>query len=95
MTKGDLVTAVYKRLADSGLLSKRMVKDVIDGLVLEISDRLTAGKDIRVDKLGRFFVRERAARTGHNPRTGEPIEIQASNAVKFTPASSLKRAVNQ
>ena len=59
-----------------------------------IAASLAKGEDVRLAGFGAFETRERAARTGRNPQTGEEIAIAASTSVGFKAAAQLKRAVN-
>jgi DNA-binding protein HU-beta len=58
-----------------------------------IESELAAGGEVAITGFGRFSVAQRAARQARNPRTGEPIEIPAGRAPRFSPGSQLKRAV--
>jgi DNA-binding protein HU-beta len=58
-----------------------------------IAKGLKKGEKIRLTGLGILQVRKRAARTGRNPQTGEPIKIKASKKIAFRPAKELKEAV--
>ena len=60
----------------------------------EIERSLLAGKPVTLHGFGTFELKKRDARTGRNPRTGEPVEIAASTSVAFKPAKALKDALN-
>ena len=90
MNKNDLVAAV----ADSTGLSKADCTKAVDGVFDAITDSLKAGTEIRLVGFGTFSVSRRAASQGRNPRTGEPIQIPASNQPKFKAGKGLKDAVN-
>jgi DNA-binding protein HU-beta len=62
---------------------------VLDG----IADQLADGNQVVLSGFGTFETRERAARTGRNPQTGESIDIAASTSAAFKPAAALKRRV--
>ena len=74
-----------------------MAKKQADAMLTEMVDlvarHLKKGDKIRIDGLGMFQVRKRAARMGRNPATGEPIKIKASKKVAFRVAKELKEAV--
>jgi DNA-binding protein HU-beta len=59
-----------------------------------ISSELAAGGDVALPGFGKFSVSRRAARTGRNPSTGQPIHIASSNAARFSPAT-LKQRLNR
>lgn len=66
----------------------------LDAVVATITAALERGERIPLPGFGTFETRERAARTGRSPQTGEPIEIAASVVPAFKPAAALKRAVS-
>ena len=59
-----------------------------------IADALGRDEPVAIAGVGKFVVRERAARRGRNPHTGEPVDIAASKAASFKPAKALRDAVN-
>ena len=91
MNKQDLVTAVAKD-AD---LSKSKAALAVDAVIAAIKTSLKKGDDVRLVGFGTFTVAKRAATTGRNPRTGEPIKIPASKQPKFKAGKDLKEAVNK
>ncbi len=90
MNKNDLVTAV----AENTGLSKSDCAKAVDGVLDAITDSLKAGTEVRLVGFGTFDVKRRAASKGRNPRTGEAIDIPASNQPKFKAGKGLKDAVN-
>ena len=90
MNKNDLVAAV----ADSSGLSKTDAAKAVDGVIDAISNSLRNGSTVRLVGFGTFSVSRRAATTGRNPRTGEQINIAASNQPKFKAGKGLKASVN-
>lgn len=90
MNKNDLVAAV----ADSTGLSKSDAAKAVDGVFDSISGSLAQKQEVRLVGFGTFSVAHRKASTGRNPRTGESIQIKASNQPKFKAGKGLKDAVN-
>ncbi|MBE1236961.1 HU family DNA-binding protein [Phaeovibrio sulfidiphilus] len=90
MNKNDLIAAVAERSE----LSKADATKAVDAVFDAITDALKAGDEVRLIGFGTFAVSERAASTGRNPRTGEPIEIAASKQPKFKAGKVLKDALN-
>ena len=90
MNKNDLVAAVS---AGTGL-SKSDCTKAVDGVFDAIADSLKAGTEVRLVGFGTFSVARRKASVGRNPRTGERINIAASNQPKFKAGKGLKEAVN-
>lgn len=90
MNKNDLVAAV----AESTGLSKSDAAKAVDGVFESISGSLSKKEEVRLVGFGTFSVAHRKASTGRNPRTGETIQIKASNQPKFKAGKGLKDAVN-
>lgn len=90
MNKSELVDAV----AESADLSKAAAGRAVDSMVGAITDSLKQGEQVTLVGFGTFLIRERAARTGRNPRTGEAIEIAAAKNPAFKAGKALKDAVN-
>lgn len=80
-------------LADDHELSKKQTEAILGDLVTKVTNHLKNGDRVRIVGLGILQVRERAARVGRNPATGEPIEIKASKKIAFRPAKELKDAI--
>jgi DNA-binding protein HU-beta len=90
MTKKELLDALAAKTDSSGPAADRAVS----ALVEIISDTLKKGDSLTLPGFGTFEVRERAARTGRNPKTGEELKIAASKVAAFKPGAALKAAVN-
>jgi DNA-binding protein HU-beta len=90
LNKNDLVAAV----ANSTGLSKSDAAKAVDGVFDSISGSLSKKEEVRLVGFGTFSVAHRKASTGRNPRTGESIQIKASNQPKFKAGKGLKDAVN-
>ncbi len=91
MNKTELVDAV----AESADLSKASAARAVDATLAAISGTLAQGDQVALIGFGTFLVRDRAARTGRNPRTGESIDIAAAKIPAFKPGKALKDAVNK
>ena len=90
MNKSDLVDAI----AESAGLSKADGGRALDAFVDTVTSALKSGDSVSLVGFGTFSVRDRAARTGRNPRTGETIQIKASKNPAFKAGKALKDAVN-
>jgi DNA-binding protein HU-beta len=90
MNKGELVDAV----AGSAGLSRAEATKAVDAVLNAIEGTLAKGGSVSLVGFGTFTVKSRAARTGRNPRTGEAIQIKASNVPGFKAGKGLKDAVN-
>ena len=91
MKKSELVTLI----ADKTGLSKKDTEKTMDALFAAIGDALASGDKVQIGGFGSFETKQRAARTGHNPRTGEEIEIAAAIIPVFKPSKTLKDKVDQ
>jgi DNA-binding protein HU-beta len=90
LNKNQLVEAVAK--ATKG--TKADATRAVDSVFAAIQVALKKGNDVRLVGFGTFYVAQRKATTGRNPRTGAPIKIKASKQPKFRPGKGLKDAVN-
>ena len=89
MNKTELINAV----AEASELSKKDATKAVDAVLDTILNTLKKGEKVQLIGFGNFEVRERAARKGRNPQTGEEIEIPASKVPAFKPGKALKDAV--
>ncbi|MCH7881503.1 MAG: HU family DNA-binding protein [Proteobacteria bacterium] len=90
MNKSELIDAV----ASAAELSKSEAARAVDGVIEAITQALKSGDQVTVVGFGTFLVRHREARAGRNPRTGETIQIKASNVPAFKAGKALKDSVN-
>ncbi len=92
---GSILTLrhIAERLSETHELPKRQANEMLTQVIEMIARSLKKGEKIRLTGLGILQVRKRAARTGRNPQTGEPIKIKASKKIAFRPAKELKEAV--
>lgn len=90
MNKAELIEAV----ADAADLNKAAATRAVDAMLSGITEALKKGEQVALTGFGTFEVRERAARTGRNPQTGETINIKAAKAPAFKAGKALKDAVN-
>ncbi len=91
VSTSQLISAVASKHDE---LPKKVTKELIVEFLAEIESELVSRQSkIRLDKVGIIQVKERAARKGRNPQTGEEIRIPASKKVAFRAAKSLKEAV--
>ena len=90
MNKSELITAVAERAA----IKRSEAADALKAFEIVLKEVLSAGGKVTLPGFGTFKVRETAARTGRNPKTGEPVEIPARRKVKFMPSQHLKELVD-
>ena len=80
-------------LAEQHQLSKKQSLEMMEGLIGMITKHLKKGERVKIAELGILQVRNRAARMGRNPATGETIQIKASKKVAFRATKELKDAI--
>jgi len=90
MNKNDLIAEV----AELTSLTKADATKAVDSVLDAITSSLKKGQEVRLVGFGTFTVAKRAASEGRNPRTGEKINIPASQRPKFSAGKALKDAVN-
>lgn len=91
MNKTDLI----EMMADRAQLTKADAERALNAFQDAITSSLKDGNPVALTNFGTFDVKERAGRTGRNPRTGEPIQIPASKVVSFKAGKALKDAVSE
>lgn len=90
MNKSELIAKV----AEKAGITKKDAEKAVAGIFASVQEALVAGDKVQVIGFGTFEVRERAARTGRNPQSGEEIKISAAKSPAFKPGKALKDAVN-
>ena len=91
MNKAEFISAV----ADEAGSSKSDASAHVEAMINVITNALKGDNEVTLVGFGTFKAKKRDARTGRNPRTGESIQIAASQKVKFLPAKSLKEMFNR
>lgn len=90
MKKSEFVKCVAKKTG----MSQAACSECLDAMIECITDALKKGDSVSLIGFGTFAVKERAARQGRNPRTGETIQIKAAKVPSFKAGKALKDAVN-
>ena len=90
MTKIDIIQNVYEKLGFSKKDSARLVDSVFDIM----KDCLAQGEKIKISGFGNFVVKEKKARRGRNPQTGQEIEISARRVLTFKSSQVLRKALS-
>ena len=91
MTKAEIVELIYERVGFSKKESAELVETVFDS----IKEALVSGEKVKFSGFGNFLVREKNARKGRNPQTGEEIQLEARRVLTFKPSLVLKNELNQ
>jgi len=90
VNKSELIDVIAKQAE----ISKAAAGRALDATVAGVMEALKSGDTVTLVGFGSFYVGERAARTGRNPRTGKNIKIKAAKVPKFRAGKGLKDAVN-
>ena len=90
VSTSQIISSVADQFSE---LPKKVTKEILADFLGAIEDEIVGGSKVRLDRLGIFQVKERAARKGRNPQTGAEINIPASKKIAFRVAKSLKEQV--
>jgi len=91
MTKSELVS---KLTANNPQLYVRDIELIVDTIIDEMTEALVEGGRVEIRGFGAFSVKEREARTGRNPRTGEAVEVKAKRTPAFKAGKALRDRLN-
>jgi len=91
ITKAELVENLCQSLG----LNKRRGKELVEEVFEELCQCLESGEEIKLSGFGKFVLRDKGARPGRNPKTGEEVTIAPRRVVTFTAGEKLKRRVEQ
>ena len=86
VTKAEIANIIYERIG----LSKKESAQIVETVLNEMKQALEAGEDVKLSGFGHFMIREKHARRGRNPKTGEDITIEPRRVVTFRPSQLLK-----
>ncbi len=90
LTRMDLSEAVYREVGLSRNESAQLVEDVLK----HMSDALVSGQQVKISSFGTFSVRDKTARIGRNPKTGEEVPIAPRRVLTFRPSHLMKDRVD-
>jgi integration host factor subunit alpha len=89
LTRMDLSEAVFREVG----LSRNDSAALVESVLAHMSDALVAGETVKISSFGTFSVRDKAARVGRNPKTGEEAPIPARRVLSFRPSHLMKERV--
>jgi len=84
---------LYNAIAIASGISKKDIESVLKATGEVVTEQLKAGGEVTLPGLGKLSTKEKAARTGRNPATGEEIQIAAKTVPHFSASKALKDAV--
>lgn len=89
LTRMDLSEAVFREVG----LSRNESSALVESVLAHMSDALVAGETVKISSFGTFSVRDKAARVGRNPKTGEEVPIHPRRVLSFRPSHLMKDRV--
>lgn len=89
LTRMDLAEAVHREIG----LSRNDSAELVESVLTHVSDALVRGETVKISSFGTFSVREKAARVGRNPKTGEEVPIHPRRVLTFRPSHLMKDRV--
>lgn len=89
VTRMDLSEAVFREVG----LSRNESAQLVESVLQHISDALVKGDQVKISSFGTFSVRDKAARVGRNPKTGEEVPIAPRRVLTFRPSHIMKERV--
>ncbi|WP_063657458.1 HU family DNA-binding protein [Candidatus Arsenophonus triatominarum] len=81
------------KVSEKSGLSKKDAEKSVNAFIESVTEYLKSGNDLQLIGFGNFQVKQRVAKTGRNPKTGEPFKIAAANVPSFKAGQNLKQAV--
>ena len=93
MNKKELVDAIYSDLNET--ISKKDITTVVSSVFDTVEETVANGEKVTIVGFGTFEKRERKERTGHNPKTGEKLEISAKSVPVFSAGKNFKELVDE
>ena len=90
LTRSDLSEAVYREIG----LSRNESSELVESILERIADALVAGDNVKISSFGTFALRDKGARIGRNPKTGEEVPIDPRRVLVFRPSHIMKERVN-
>ncbi len=89
LTRMDLADAVHEEVG----LSRNESADLVESVLTHMSDALANGQSVKISSFGTFSIRDKAARVGRNPKTGEEVPITPRRVLSFRPSHLMKDRV--
>ena len=89
LTRMDLADAVHTQVG----LSRNESAELVESVLQEVCDALVAGESVKISSFGTFSIRDKAARVGRNPKTGEEVPIHPRRVLTFRPSHLMKDKV--
>ena len=92
LTKADIIQQVYK---EHDALTKQQAAEAVERFLRISKDSLIGGSDLLLSRFGKFTVKDKAARKGRNPKTGDQLTLEARRVITFKPSGILRNKINR
>jgi len=89
LTRTDLSESVFREVG----LSRNESAELVESVLKHMSDALASGQNVKISSFGTFGIRDKAARIGRNPKTGEEVPIHPRRVLTFRPSHLMKERV--
>ncbi|MEM7241575.1 MAG: integration host factor subunit alpha [Pseudomonadota bacterium] len=89
LTRMDLADAIFEEVG----LSRNESSEIVDSILNHVSDALVRGENVKISSFGTFNIRDKNARVGRNPKTGEEVPISPRRVLSFRPSQTMKERV--
>ena len=89
LTRMDLADAIFEEVG----LSRNESADIVESVLQHVSDALVRGENVKISSFGTFNIRDKSARVGRNPKTGEEVPISPRRVLSFRPSHTMKDRV--
>lgn len=90
VTRADVAETIYEEIG----LSRKDSNDILDMIIDEVIQELSAGKDVKLSSFGTFSLRDKKARSGRNPKTGVEAVISPRRVISFKPSQTMRKTIN-
>ncbi len=89
LSRADLARALQARVGHA----QQTMSSLVDNVLQEIADELVSGGEVKISSFANFKVRQKAARIGRNPKTGEEVMIQPRRSISFAPSAKMRKNI--
>jgi integration host factor subunit alpha len=91
VTRADLAEAIVREIG----LSRNESADIVEAVLATVSNALVSGENVKLSSFGSFTLRDKRARIGRNPKTGQEVMITPRRVLSFRPSHVLKDRINR
>lgn len=89
LSRADLARSLQRRVGHP----QQTMSSLVDNVLQEIADELVSGGEVKISSFANFKVRQKAARIGRNPKTGQEVMIQPRRSISFAPSAKMRKNI--